>query len=305
VNHLSSLWIRRSAWLIAIRPKTLGAAVAPVLIGTSMAISDGLFHLLSCLLCLFAAVLIQIGTNFSNDYYDFFKGADTSERLGPKRVTQSGLLEPDAVKQLFVIVFGMAVLCGFFLVLRGGWAILLIGLLSIASGILYTGGPFPLAYHGLGDIFVLLFFGPIAVSGTYYVQTLQWSELTILAGFIPGLTATALIAVNNLRDAPTDAKVAKRTLAVRFGENFVRREIQFALILSAVIPILLVVNRPSHWPALLSLLALWPILGVIKQVLSGTKGKELNVVLGTTGKILLIQSLLFSVGWIVGPALLD
>lgn len=270
-----------------------------------MAISDGLFHLLSCLLCLFAAVLIQIGTNFSNDYYDFFKGADTSERLGPKRVTQSGLLEPDAVKQLFVIVFAMAVLCGFFLVLRGGWEILLIGLLSITSGILYTGGPFPLAYHGLGDIFVMLFFGPIAVSGTYYVQALQWSELTILAGFIPGLTATALIAVNNLRDAPTDAKVAKRTLAVRFGENFVRREIQFTLILSATLPIFLVANEPSHWPALLSLLALWPILGVIKMVLSGTKGRELNGVLGTTGKILLIQSLLFSVGWVAGPAFID
>ena len=305
MNHLNNLWIQRSAWLIAIRPKTLGAAVAPVLIGTAIAISDGMFHLLSCLLCFLAAILIQIGTNFSNDYYDFLKGADTSERIGPKRVTQSGLLEPDAVKQLFIIVFGMAVLCGIFLVVRGGWVILLIGLLSIASGILYTGGPFPLAYHGLGDIFVLLFFGPIAVSGTYYVQALEWSVLTILAGFIPGFTATALIAVNNLRDAPTDVKVAKRTLAVRFGENFVRREIQLALILSTVLPVILVFIKPSHWPALLSLLALWPILGVIKIVFSGTKGSELNVVLETTGKILWIQSLLFSVGWIAAPALLE
>ena len=170
MNHISNLWIQRSAWLIAIRPKTLGAAVAPVLIGTALAISDGMFHLLSCLLCFLASILIQIGTNFSNDYYDFLKGADTTERLGPKRVTQSGLLEPDAVKQLFIIVFGLAVLCGVFLVVRGGWPILLIGLLSIASGILYTGGPFPLAYHGFGDIFVLLFFGPIAVSGTYYAR---------------------------------------------------------------------------------------------------------------------------------------
>ena len=297
MNYISNLWIQRSAWLIAIRPKTLGAAVAPVLIGTALAISDGMFHLLSCLLCFLASILIQIGTNFSNDYYDFLKGADTSERLGPKRVTQSGLLEPDAVKQLFIIVFGLAVLCGVFLVVRGGWPILLIGLLSIASGILYTGGPFPLAYHGFGDIFVLLFFGPIAVSGTYYVQALEWRELTILAGLIPGLTATALISINNLRDAPTDVKVNKRTLAVKFGENFVRREIQFALILSGVLPILLVVMKPSQWPALFSLLVLWPIFGVIKVVLSDTKGCELNVVLVTTGKILLIQSLLFSVGW--------
>jgi 1,4-dihydroxy-2-naphthoate octaprenyltransferase len=287
--------------LLAIRPKTLGAAFAPVLIGSAMAISDDSFDLASCILCLLAAVLIQIGTNFSNDYYDFFKGADTEERLGPKRVTQSGLLEPAAVKHLFLFVFGIAMILGLFLVHRGGWTILIIGLISIASGILYTGGPFPLAYHGLGDIFVLVFFGPVAVSGTYYVQALEWSELTVLAGFIPGLTATALIAVNNLRDAPTDAKVAKKTLAVRFGENFVRREIQFTLILSAIIPVLLVVNRPHHWPALLSLFAVKPIKRVIEIVLAGTKGRELNFVLGTTGKILLLQSFLFSIGWILGP----
>jgi 1,4-dihydroxy-2-naphthoate octaprenyltransferase len=287
--------------LLAIRPKTLGAAFAPVLIGSAMAISDDSFDLASCILCLLAAVLIQIGTNFSNDYYDFFKGADTEERLGPKRVTQSGLLEPAAVKHLFLFVFGIAMILGLFLVHRGGWTILIIGLISIASGILYTGGPFPLAYHGLGDIFVLVFFGPVAVSGTYYVQALEWSELTVLAGFIPGLTATALIAVNNLRDAPTDAKVAKKTLAVRFGENFVRREIQFTLILSAIIPVLLVANRPHHWPALLSLFAVKPIKRVIEIVLAGTKGRELNFVLGTTGKILLLQSFLFSIGWILGP----
>jgi 1,4-dihydroxy-2-naphthoate octaprenyltransferase len=297
---LKTLWTQRQAWLLAIRPKTLGAAIAPVMIGTALAAGDGAFHLNAALAALLGAVLIQIGTNFANDYYDFQKGADTAERLGPQRVTQSGLLPPAAVKQLFLIVFGLAALCGVYLVARAGFPIVVIGLLSVACGIGYTGGPYPLAYNGLGDIFVLIFFGPVAAGGTYFVQALEWSSLALAAGLVPGLTATALIAVNNLRDAPTDAKVDKKTLAVRFGEDFVRFEIQFALLLSGTLPLLLVLADPDHWPALICLATWKPMLEIIRSIRLGTTGRGLNLVLAQTGKLLLLQALLFSGGWLLG-----
>ena len=206
-------------WLSAIRPKTLGAAVSPILIGTTMAFADGKGHALAALAALLGALLIQIGTNFSNDYYDYIKGADTEERLGPVRVTQSGQVRPKTMLRNFVMVFGLATLVGIYLVFRGGWPVVIIGILSIASGILYTGGPWPLGYLGLGDLFVLIFFGPVAVAGTFYVQALEITPVVIFAGLGPGLLATALLAVNNLRDEPTDKKVGKLTLAVRFGQN--------------------------------------------------------------------------------------
>ncbi|MCH7783451.1 1,4-dihydroxy-2-naphthoate octaprenyltransferase, partial [candidate division KSB1 bacterium] len=180
-------------WITASRPKTLWAAIAPVLIGTSMAAGDGMIHLPSALAALTAAVLIQIGANFANDYYDFQKGADNEQRIGPLRATQAGIVTPGAMKRAFILVFLLAFIMGIYLIWRGGLPIFVIGVVSILFGILYTGGPFPLGYLGLGDIAVLLFFGPVAVGGTYYVQALNINGLVIIAGFAPGLISGAIL----------------------------------------------------------------------------------------------------------------
>jgi len=289
-----------NVWLLAVRPKTLGAALAPILIGTAMAFAEGKGHAGAALVALLGALLIQIGTNFSNDYFDFIKGADTEERLGPMRATQAGLVTPQAMLRNFVFVFGLAVLVGIYLVYRGGWPIVIIGILSIASGILYTGGPMPLGYLGLGDLFVLIFFGPVAVGGTYYVQSLEISAVVILAGFGPGLLATALLAVNNLRDEPTDKKVAKKTLAVRFGPGFARVEYLTTFALALIIPFVLAFITGAHWFACLSVLIIIPGRSAIRQIISGVQGIELNETLAVTGKLIIIYSVLFSLGWWIG-----
>jgi len=289
-----------SVWLLAVRPKTLGAAVAPILIGTAMAYAVDKGHAVAALAALLGALLIQIGTNFSNDYFDFVKGADTEERLGPIRATQAGLVTPEAMRRNFVVVFGLAVLVGIYLVYRGGWPIVIIGVLSIASGILYTGGPMPLGYLGLGDLFVLIFFGPVAVGGTFYVQTLELPLEVILAGFGPGLLATALLAVNNLRDEPTDKKVGKRTLAVRFGPAFARGEFLTAFSLALILPFILAFWTNGHWFACLSALIIIPGRSPIRQIISGVEGVELNETLAATGKLIILYSILFSFGWWIG-----
>ena len=289
-----------SVWLLAVRPKTLGAAVAPILIGTAMAYAVDKGHAVAALAALLGALLIQIGTNFSNDYFDFVKGADTEERLGPIRATQAGLVTPEAMRRNFVVVFGLAVLVGIYLVYRGGWPIVIIGVLSIASGILYTGGPMPLGYLGLGDLFVLIFFGPVAVGGSFYVLTLELPLEVILAGFGPGLLATALLAVNNLRDEPTDKKVGKRTLAVRFGPAFARGEFLTAFALALILPFILAFWTNGHWFACLSALIIIPGRSPIRQIISGVEGVELNETLAATGKLIILYSILFSFGWWIG-----
>ncbi len=287
-------------WWLALRPQTLGAAVAPVSVGTAMAFADGKGHALAALAALLGALLIQIGTNFANDYFDFVKGADTEERLGPVRATQAGLVTPEAMRHAFGLTFGLAFLLGLYLVTRGGWPIVLIGLCSIAAGIAYTGGPYPLAYHGLGDVFVLVFFGPVAVGGTYYVQAQDIHSTVLLAGLGPGLIATALLAVNNLRDADTDEQSNKRTLAVRFGKDFARHEYVLAVGVALMLPVLLVLESGSHWGALLALLSLGVGRLPIQQILRGTEGIELNQTLALTGKFLLLYSLLLALGWLLG-----
>jgi 1,4-dihydroxy-2-naphthoate octaprenyltransferase len=270
------------------------------LIGTAMAYAVDKGHAVAALAALLGALLIQIGTNFSNDYFDFVKGADTEERLGPIRATQAGLVTPEAMRRNFVVVFGLAVLVGIYLVYRGGWPIVIIGVLSIASGILYTGGPMPLGYLGLGDLFVLIFFGPVAVGGTFYVQTLELPLEVILAGFGPGLLATALLAVNNLRDEPTDKKVGKRTLAVRFGPAFARGEFLTAFALALILPFILAFWTNGHWFACLSALIIIPGRSPIRQIISGVEGVELNETLAATGKLIILYSILFSFGWWIG-----
>ena len=286
-------------WIDASRPKTLPAAAAPVIMGSAMAFNDRLMHVPSALAALFAALLIQIGTNLANDYFDYIKGADTKDRLGPTRATQAGLVPPSTMKWAFILAFGIAFLIGLYLIHRGGWPILLIGLSSILFGILYTGGPYPLGYNGLGDIFVLIFFGPVAVGGTYYVQALDINHVVILAGLAPGLISTAILTVNNLRDINTDANAGKRTLVVRFGVGFAKKEYILSIVAACLLPLLLIYLTSENFYSVLTLFVLIPSIPGMKTILENKHDIALNKVLADTGKMLFIYSIIFSVGWII------
>lgn len=220
------------SWLLAARPKTLTAALAPIVVGTSLAKAEGyaIIWMLS-LYALISSLCIQVATNLVNDALDFKKGADGERRIGPARVTQQGLLTAQQVLFAASLFFVAAFLFALPLILKGGWPLALVVSLSILSGYIYTGGPYPLAYKGLGDLFVIAFFGIAATCSVYYVQTLQLSPTPFLAGLQVGLLCTAMIAINNLRDREEDAKVGKRTLAVRFGVNFSRMEIALVTLL--------------------------------------------------------------------------
>lgn len=286
-------------WALAARPKTLWASISPVIIGTALAFEDGKMHWLSAFIALFGAVLIQIGTNFANDYFDHGRGADTKERLGPQRMTQAGLVTPTAMKIAFSIVFALAFISGLYLIWRCGWPIFIVGALSIFFGILYTAGPYPLGYKGLADLFVLIFFGPVAVGGTYYVQALEINPIVIIAGFSPGLISTAILTVNNLRDIETDKRAGKLTLAVRFGETFARLEYLISLFIACLIPIGLWFLTGDHFYSIASVFIIIMSIPTIKTVFSQIDGPALNKVLADTGKLLLLYSALFSVGWII------
>ena len=287
--------MKLAVWLEATRPKTLPAAAAPVLVGTALAAGRDALHLPSALLALAGALLIQIGTNYANDYFDFVQGADTEDRLGPRRATQAGLVSPRAMRSAFVIVFALAIAVGALLVARAGWPIVAIGLASVISGVLYTGGPFPLGYHGLGDLFVWIFFGPVAVAGTAYVQTLDLAGEDLVVGAAFGLVSTAILVVNNLRDADTDGPVGKRTLAVRFGKTFARTQYALCLALAIVVPLFYSGSRP--W--LLALALLFVPAAMLSKRVSELDGAALNPLLGATGKFLLAFAVLFSVGWLL------
>ena len=286
-------------WILAARPKTLWAAVAPVLIGTAMAFEAKAGHWPSALAALVGAVLIQIGTNFANDYFDFKKGADQYQRLGPTRMTQAGLIKPYAMRTAAIIAFSLALLVGVYLVWRGGWPIAVIGLLSILFGIMYTGGPYPLGYHGLGDIFVLAFFGPVAVGGTYYVQALDINSIVLLAGLPPGLFSVAILTVNNLRDIKSDKLAGKKTLAVLFGRTFARVQYLLSIVIATLLPVFFCLTTHRHFFSLLTLLVLPAAVPAIKTVFGKTDGPALNNVLATTGILLLLYSVIFSVGWLI------
>lgn len=207
---------------IAIRPKTLSASIAPVLVGSAIAFNSSQFNLRIFFLTIFSAIFIQIGTNFANDVYDFINGADNDERVGPTRAVQANLISVNVMKYLTIIAFSLSVICGLPLVIKGGYPILLIGILSIISGYAYTGGPYPLGYNGWGDIFVFIFFGPIAVCGTFFLQLGYVSIESIISGIVMGCLSVTLLCINNIRDVDTDSNVGKRTIAVRFGVMFVK-----------------------------------------------------------------------------------
>tara|TARA_B110000116_G_scaffold135891_1_gene117855 strand:- start:2119 stop:2982 length:864 start_codon:yes stop_codon:yes gene_type:complete len=284
-------------WILASRLKTLPAAISPVLVGVSLAIHDGEFKPFIAFMTLLAAVLIQIGANFANDVYDFLKGSDREDRLGPTRATQSGLISPENMKKGMCLVFAMAICVGFYLASIGGWPIVWIGLASIASAIAYTGGPYPLGYHGWGDVFVFIFFGIIAVPGTYYLQSGIVSYDSILLGIPLGALSTAILIVNNLRDADTDIKSDKRTLAVRLGKSFVKIEYIVMMVIAFATPIYIL----QFWDefSLYIILFLLPISIQHIQSLYTKTGEALNEVLVDTAKFLFHFSLLLSIGLIL------
>jgi 1,4-dihydroxy-2-naphthoate polyprenyltransferase len=286
-------------WILAFRPKTLPAAVAPVVIGTAIAYGDGVMYLPMALMALFGALAIQIATNLANDYFDCLKGADTAERIGPVRVTQSGLIQPANVRAAMILIFTLAAVAAAVLILRAGWPILVIGVLSILSGIFYTAGPRPLGYIGLGEVFAFVFFGPVAVAGTYYVQALAVDWTVIAAGLAPGMFSVAILAVNNLRDMEGDRKANKRTLAVRFGRSFALNEYLFAIIVAALTPVLVYLMSGQHSWALAASAVLFPAIPVIKTVLTKQDGPSLNAALAATGQLLVIYAVIYSMGWII------
>ncbi len=288
-----------SPWFLAIRPKTLPAAIAPVAIGTAMAFGDGVSHWLSAACALFAALFIQIGTNLANDYFDFKKGADTKDRQGPIRVTQAGLIKPSTVLLAAIIFFILAGLTSIYLINRAGPTIAIIAAVSIISGILYTAGPKPLAYLGLGDLFVLVFFGPVAVGGTYFVQALDINWAVAAAGLGPGFLSTAILAVNNLRDIDGDRRANKLTLAVRFGRSFAMSEYLFCIMAASLVPSIVFLITTDHGGVLAASAIAFLAIPSVKLVLTTVESSLLNNALVKTGHLLLMYSLLFSLGWVL------
>lgn len=285
-------------WFEATRPRTLPAAAAPVAIATAMAAADGAAHVGAALAALAGALAIQIGANFANDYFDFRKGTDDRPTLGRRRLLPSGLIAPGAMARAAGLAFGVAILVGLFLVWRGGWPVVGVGVASILAGLLYTGGPAPYGYRGLGDVFVLVFFGPVAVAGAYYVQALTLDWRPVAAGLGPGLIACAILAVNNLRDADSDADSGKRTLAVIFGKNFARAEHAVCIVAGAVLtPLALVLGGAAGPWALAPALTLAPALPVMRAVARATEPARLNAALGATGRLLALYAVLFCIGW--------
>jgi 1,4-dihydroxy-2-naphthoate octaprenyltransferase len=284
-----------SAWVLAARPKTLSAAAAPVLVGTAITYAEGGPRLGPFLAALAGALLLQIGANFANDVFDYEKGADTSERLGPTRAVQAGLLSPRAVRLGMLVVFLLALLVGVYLTLVSGPIIILIGLLSIASAIAYTGGPYPLGYHGLGDVFVFVFFGPVAVCGTAFVQVGHVPELAAWASLPVGALSTAILVVNNLRDVDTDRRAGKRTLAVRFGERGALAEYVALMLVSYATPLGLVLASRLAPVGLLPLVTLPSAVGLCRAV-ARERGGALNPLLARTAKLLALFGLTFALG---------
>ena len=285
-------------WILAARPRTLGAAVVPVLAGAALAFAAGSLDPLVAVLITACAVLIQIATNYFNDAIDHAKGADTAERIGPTRVTNAGLLAPRTVMRGGVVCLALAVLLAIPLVLHGGWPIVVIGLFSLFFAYAYTGGPFPLAYLGLGEIFVVLFFGIIAVAGTFYLNTLEWSLAAALAGMQIGLHSSVLLAVNNLRDIESDRAANKRTLAARFGLTFARRE-NAVLVMAPFILGLAWLPLGFLWAFLLPLMTLPLAWWLARACLDAQPDRSVNQLLAQAAALHAAFGLLLSLGFLL------
>lgn len=288
-------------WILGIRPKTLPASISPVLMGLAVAFYDKTYKLDwgAAVVTLLAAIFIQAGTNLSNDLFDYLKGADNQERKGPLRIMQSGLVSKKELLIAVLIVFLLAAASGIYLVLKGGIPILIIGLLSIICGFLYTAGPRPIAYMGLGELFVLIFFGIIAFTGTYFIQTNMFSLKLIIIGLIPGFFSVAILSANNMRDIKSDKKAGKNTLAVIFGHTFAKAEFIFSMLFPYLLLVIIIFVLKEHYFSLISFLSIIPAIIPIKIVLTENppKPERLILVLEKTGQILLLFTILFSITW--------
>ncbi len=283
--------------MLAIRPKTLPAGAVPVLLGSALAAVDGRLRLLPALVALICALGIQVATNFINEIYDFRKGADTAERLGPTRTVAAGIISEKTMIKVSASLAAGVFLLGLYLVYTAGWPILVIGLLSLLFAWGYTGGPWPIAYSGLGDLFVFIFFGLVAVGGTYYVQAHHLVLPVLLAAVAPGVFSVNILLVNNIRDIATDRGVGKMTLPARIGAIQARRLYVALTVVAYFVPVLLWLNHYSPW-ALLSLFSL-PLAWAMIRKLYASEGRELNHVLAGTGKLMTIHGLLFAAGLLV------
>jgi len=284
-------------WVQAARPKTLPAAVAPVAVGSAVAFAAGKFTFWPALACLLCALILQIAVNFANDYFDFKSNVDSEERLGPVRVTQSGLIPPGEVKRAMILSLFLAGLIFFYLVSVGGVVVIIIGGASILAALAYSGGPYPLASHGLGELFVFIFFGLVAVCSTYFIQAGELSWMAVLAALVPGVLITAIMVVNNLRDRETDRKAGKNTLAVILGYKWTVREYMFLVAVSYTIPVIMAFITGSA-AVCLPLLTLPFGLSLVREIRT-EQGRALNETLAKTAMLSLLHSLLFAVGIMV------
>jgi 1,4-dihydroxy-2-naphthoate polyprenyltransferase len=283
-------------WLLAIRPKTLFASIGPVILGLSLAVLySGQIKFLIAFLTLICVLLLQISTNLVNDYFDAKTGVDSNKRLGPQRVTQTSLIEAKQVKQIFTLTFVLAFIIGIYLMIHGGLIIMIIGPLSIAFAYLYTGGPYPLSHYALGELLALIFFGPVAVWGTYYLQTNSFELLPLIAGLGPGFIAAAIMSINNLRDNKSDKENKKITLAVIMGEKKGRLLTLSLILASTIIPVILFIYLKQPW-VLLTVGVFYLFIKNWMYIINGAINSNLNTVLARTGMYLFIYCIVFSLG---------
>ena len=306
------------AWLMAARPQTLPAGSAPVIVGVGLAVHDGVAAPLPAIAALIGALLIQIATNFANDYFDAVKGTDEPDREGFTRVTAGGLIPPRQVKAAMAGTYTLALFVGLYLVAVGGVPILIVGLSSIVAGLLYTGGPYPYGYYGLGDLFVFVYFGIVAVTGTYYVQAVATLEVGLFPMWVPTGTvppevvlaslaaaglSTAILVVNNIRDIESDREAGKRTLAVMLGYRWSRIEYATLVGLAYVVPVALWLLADFELFVLLPLATVPMAIAVTRTVMTERSGEALNPALERTGKLMAVHAVLFTVGLVIPPVL--
>jgi 1,4-dihydroxy-2-naphthoate octaprenyltransferase len=287
------------AWWIAARPRTLPVSLAPVVVGTAVAIGEGRARPGPALAAALGALLLQLVSNFSNDLFDFEKGADTAERIGPPRVAQLGLLTPGAIRVGIALTVLAALLVGLYLVAVAGWPVVVVGLLSIAAALAYTGGPWPFGYKGLGDLAVFVFFGVVAVTGTHYVQALSLSGAALAASVPVGALATAILVVNNVRDIDTDRAAGKRTLAVRLGRSGARAEYALLIGVAFAAPAVFAWMLDRSLFVLLPIVLLPRAISLVRTVGTRTDGPSLNEALAGTAQLVLAYAVLLAVGWLL------
>lgn len=283
-------------WVEAARPQTLAAALVPILVGASLAWQSHSLNWINTSVALVCAFLIQIGTNFANDYFDFVKGSDTDERIGFRRATAAGLISAEAMKKATILTMGLAFVLGLYLVWAAGWIVLVIGVLSLIFGVLYTGGPFPLGYNGLGDIFVFIFFGIVAVMTTYYVNALEWSEASFWASLAVGGLCVNILVVNNLRDVEQDRKSGKRTIGVLFGEITLKFEYLLMVLVAFAVPPHIYVQLDYNVWIMLPYLSLPLAVYYTHRIWTEEDKKQLNPMLERTAQYMVIFGVLLSIG---------